>query len=292
MADDKGDRIRAFFQAEAEALLARFKNIERLIPHASHAGCAHTGEEGRFVEELARSFLRRHLPEQIGIGTGFILRIATKEGDFDLSRAQAEHDRQSRQLDVIIYDRARFPVYESFGDFVIVPCEAVLGVISVKKTLYGKDLAPEVGSLREVADLCHQPGIRGPHLGLLAFQREENATPASLCEAAMKALKALPGCRFDALANEIAVLNEFVLFKFCPDGPNASHASYCCVAADGDESHVVLQRLLQSLLSVFYHRQAAVKRPGFVSFNKGTFMNSLSVGQIPTVPATPQPSRR
>lgn len=282
MTDTKGDRVREFFRAETEALVARFQNIERLLPHEDRAGSAHPGEEGRFVEELVKSFLRRHLPAQVGIGTGFVLRVATKIGSDDNSRAETESDRHSRQLDVIVYDKTRFPIYETFGDFVIVPPEAVVGIISVKKTLYSSQLNKELRTLQETASLCAQPNIRGPHTGLLAFQCEPTKTPDALADDALNALKSMSSISFETLANEVSVLQQFVLFKFLPNRGKKS-APYRLIQAQGADGHIVLQRVLQSILGVFYDptRQAAPARPGFVSFHKGTFGSSPCLGEVP-----------
>ena len=38
----------------------------------------------------------------------------------------------STQLDIIVYDSAKYPIFQRFGESVIVPPEGVVGIISVK----------------------------------------------------------------------------------------------------------------------------------------------------------------
>ena len=61
----KGERVRNFFNSESKALHALYRNIETLIPSAKRSGAAHTGEEGRYIEALLRSFLNKHLPKEL-----------------------------------------------------------------------------------------------------------------------------------------------------------------------------------------------------------------------------------
>lgn len=62
--------------------------------------------------------LKRHLPKNVSVGTGFIV----------------NQDRISTQIDIIIYD-IKYPLMFEQGDFVIVPSESVLGIVEVKSSL-------------------------------------------------------------------------------------------------------------------------------------------------------------
>lgn len=81
-------------------------------------GDRHWGEEGRFKEIILRNHLRRFLPTNVGIGTGFI----------------KGRNKLSRQIDIIVYE-IQSPVFFREGDFVILPPESVLGLIEVKTKL-------------------------------------------------------------------------------------------------------------------------------------------------------------
>jgi hypothetical protein len=165
--NQKGARIRRFFNAEAQALRDKFLMMETLIPAVGRTGSGHVAEEGRYLEALLRDFLNKHLPSDVRAYSGFILRPATKTGVDDLRRVKTSDDEHSTQLDVIIYDISRFPIYERFEEFVVVPPEGVIGIVSVKKTLRLADLTKELNSLRRAASLCEQENIRGPYLACL-----------------------------------------------------------------------------------------------------------------------------
>ena len=80
-------------------------------------GAAHNYESGIFREGLLREFLRDILPKALEVGSGFIY-------GFD-------EVPTSGQLDVVIWDSSHHsPVYRT-TEFVIVPPEAVVSVISL-----------------------------------------------------------------------------------------------------------------------------------------------------------------
>lgn len=78
-------------------------------------GSTHWGEDGRHKEVILINFLKRFLPNNIEVGTGFI-----KEGD-----------NISTQIDIIIYDPS-LPLYFKENDFIIAHPKSVLGIIEVK----------------------------------------------------------------------------------------------------------------------------------------------------------------
>lgn len=85
-------------------------------------GSIHWGEEGRYKEAVLRSIIRRFLPENVSIGTGFILK---KEND---------EIKISSQIDIIIYDNT-YPVLFAEGDFLITTPTNVKGIVEVKTNL-------------------------------------------------------------------------------------------------------------------------------------------------------------
>lgn len=284
----KGHRIRQFFEAEAQALLRRFRVIETLIPAPSGRGSGHRGEEGRHIETLLRDFLNRHLPSDIRALSGFILRPATKTGSDDLQRVETSDDEHSSQLDIIVYDLARFPVYERFEEFVVAPPEGVVGIISVKKTLRLRDLEGELKSLERAARLCQQEGARPPYLGLFAFAGEDQS-PEKLGEDIFKRIEAHSAQKpFDTMVNEVTVFDKLVVFKFSQRDSPRGLARFVRIDCLDKTSHdialnIPLQRMLQSILGVYYDtaRGATVERPGFVSFHKGQFRDAPVLGNVP-----------
>ena len=97
----------------------------------------HWGEEGRYKEEVFKNILKRFLPNNLSVGTGFILN----------SKELGEHD-SSKQIDVIIYDNS-FPVLFREADFVIIPAEGVRGIVEIKANLLGQSLSDVVNISNE-----------------------------------------------------------------------------------------------------------------------------------------------
>lgn len=82
----------------------------------------HAGEKGRLNETHLVRVLRNYLPDKFGVGTGFIL-----SGGASI--------QQSRQCDIVIYDRSNNTPFYSSEAWQIFPIEMVYGVIEVKTTL-------------------------------------------------------------------------------------------------------------------------------------------------------------
>lgn len=278
----KGLRVRDFFAIEADTLLQRYKVIETLLPHDKTSGAAHRGEEGRYIEALVRTFLNKHLPANLRAVSGFILCPSTKTDVQNTARVTEYPDRHSSQLDIIIYDIDAYPVFEQFEEFCIVPPEGVIGVISVKKTLYNGDIAGEIAALKGAADMCRVSGRRGPFTALLAFTANE-ASDKKLNDRIFSAVYAAhANAAFDPMINEISVLARTCVFKTRIDNGGIKGARYIAIDCR-EETHIPLQRLLQSLMSVYYDpsRMDTKRRPGFASFRQRTFADAPELGHVP-----------
>lgn len=94
-------------------------------------GNAHWGEEGRYKETILRSVLRKFLPKNIDVGTGFVLKREDKE------------TKISDQIDIIIYDN-RYPVLFEEGDFIVTTPANVRGIIEVKTSLDTRKLGNSI----------------------------------------------------------------------------------------------------------------------------------------------------
>lgn len=156
--------ISKYFDDVAKSLMSNYKRFETLIPNTTllidsdetKGGSDHTGEEGRFLESVIRSFLNKHLPQNLRALSGFIIRPAALCGDNDTRRLRDQlEDKHSPQLDIIVYDVGNYPVFEQFDDFAIVPPEGVYAIISVKKQLRMDDIEHELKALAYSASLCH-----------------------------------------------------------------------------------------------------------------------------------------
>ncbi|MFV8226224.1 DUF6602 domain-containing protein [Christiangramia aquimixticola] len=274
----KGKRVRELFNSEAEQLLSIYKNIEKLIPNEKTSGSAHHGEEGRYIEYLIRDFLNKHLPQQLEAFTGFIHRPATKTGDGDRTRRRKEFDKHSAQIDIIVYDKANYPIFERFEEFVVVPPEGVIGIISIKKALRTSELEKEIKSLINAVSLCRHYDrngkvVRGPSTTIFTFKNM--ICPNSSFEKRMRTIykkieNSHKDITFDQCIGQIIALDSYSLFKRRPNDEESfdKNANYIAFNNSKNEYyHFPLQFLLTSILSSFYHQtRTPIHRPGFTSF--------------------------
>ncbi len=90
-------------------------------------GSSHWGEEGKYKEAILRNVIKRFLPSNLSIGTGFVI----KKND--------NNPQISSQIDIIIYDNT-IPVLFSEDDFVITTYKNVKGIIEVKTKIRNNQL--------------------------------------------------------------------------------------------------------------------------------------------------------
>ena len=164
-----GERLEKYWAAEMQAVIDKYRQFEILIPSTYTKGAGHRAEDGRYVESLLKSTLKKFLPGGLEIFSGFILKVGAKSWDAN-SKKYVVEDKHSTQLDMIVYDKECAPVYQVFADTAVVPPEGVIAVISIKKRLYASDLKPEFTALKNVAELCAQSGKKGPFLGLVGME--------------------------------------------------------------------------------------------------------------------------
>lgn len=110
-----GERIEKYWAAEMRSAIEKYRQFEILIPAASGEGAGHRGEDGRYIESILKTTLKKFLPDGLDILTGFILRAGVKSPDSGKKRRRDE-DEHSTQLDLIVYDTEHMPVYQRFGD--------------------------------------------------------------------------------------------------------------------------------------------------------------------------------
>lgn len=98
---------------------ARIKHMGELYELAG--GIEHDGEKGAFREFFVHELLRPLLPGHFGVGAGVV--------------TDALGQRQSPQVDVIVYDRRRMPPLMLAGSSGIYPIDSVVAVCEVKSQL-------------------------------------------------------------------------------------------------------------------------------------------------------------
>lgn len=99
-------------------------------------GSTHWGEDGRYKEVILMNFLKRFLPNNIEVGTGFI-----KDGD-----------NISTQIDIIIYNSS-LPLYFKENDFIIVQPKSVLGIVEVKSNPNRNKIAEAIFKASKVGEI-------------------------------------------------------------------------------------------------------------------------------------------
>lgn len=266
-----GTRIQKYWSNEMQAMLDTYKQFQILIPAEGRNGAAHNGEDGRYVETLIREYLKRYLPKELEVLTGFILRPAVKTGLRNRNRKN-EKDSHSTQLDILIYDSGRYPVFQRFGENVIVPPEGVVGIISVKKNLHENDIVHEAQALKAASKLCrciNDDGdpVRGPFLALVAmdsFEKRIKATEQWIFEKLVGVYSKENDC-FDDLLGYIGSLNGWSIFKKRPK--NREVGEFIYFKHNEKELHMGFQFLLTGILSVYYDKtRNYISRPGFTAF--------------------------
>ena len=262
-----GRRVQNYWSNEIKAMLETYRQFQVLIPSKEVEGSAHNAEDGRYVETLIREYLKKYLPRELEVLTGFILRPAVKTELDNRSRRNKE-DTNSSQLDIIVYNSGRYPVFQRFGESVIVPPEGVIGIISVKKKLNTNHIIPEIESLRSASKLCHcssqDTPLRGPFLALVSME-STNIRPSTIFNK-MKSTYSNQDDYFDNLIGYIGSLNGWTIFKKRPP-QRGNNADYIYFTHNDQEMHLGLQFILTGILSVFYDKtRSSTSRPGFTGF--------------------------
>lgn len=98
----------------------------------------HPGLKGNSFEEIFKKFLREYLPESLDISTGLLV---------DSNR------NFSKQLDVIISDKAKTPIFFRSGDIRVIPIECAYTVIEIKSFLNSKELDKVFENMKSVKSL-------------------------------------------------------------------------------------------------------------------------------------------
>lgn len=284
-----GERVRQFLNAEVDSLLATYEQFAHLLPNPQTDGAEHRGEDGRYIEALVRGYLRKLLPTSLEVASGFILRPAVKTGIQGRERSGSK-DSHSDQLDILIFDSTKCPVFARFEDAVIVPPEGVVAIISVKKHLRSADIERECKALAKAARLCQcldaqDHPMRGPFLSLMGMKVVGAPKRKSLGKWVFDRIKSSfangdSTPTFDQVVGHVGALDDFSVFKKRPSKA-CTNAEFIEIVHQDGESHLGLQMILTGILSVYYDpSRTNVRRPGFSGFQPGRPHDS-DLGVIP-----------
>lgn len=264
-------------------MLDTYKNFEALIPSNHKSGSAHAGEDGRFVENLIRSFLCKYIPKELEVFSGFIVRPAVKTNKNSKTRSN-DTDCHSTQLDIIIYDSAKYPIYMRSNDMAIVPPEGVIGIISVKKTLNNDDIKNELAALKEASKLCRIKDKRPPFLALVSMDNNIHRKRPETLNWILKKMDEVysddDDAGFDDVVGYIGSIRHWSIFKIRPTKKDPYRAVFKSFRhSNEDDMHLGLQFLLTCIFSVYYDSSRNfVPRPGFTGFPKD--VESKDLGAI------------
>lgn len=162
-------------------------------------GNHHWLTDGEWKESVLRAVFRRHLPQSMGVGSGFVI---TPEGP-------------STQIDILIYDRTK-PVLYQDGDLLIVTADLCLAIIEVKTYLKPAALRDAFQKLSNCRDIVSRSAQSRPVTGLFAFDHDDDDHELLLDE-----LKHAVAGRSRRLINCVALgRNLFARYWECrPEGP-------------------------------------------------------------------------
>jgi len=102
-------------------------------------GTSQAYSSGIFRESLIRDFLKRILPKSVSIDSGFIYGFDKVE--------------TSGQIDIIIWDSSKYGSIFQTSEFVVVPPESVIAIITVKSNMNNSDIESGLHNLSSVIDL-------------------------------------------------------------------------------------------------------------------------------------------
>jgi len=119
--------------------------------------CDHWLTDGEWKESVLRTILRRHLPSDVRVGRGFVVK---------------RHSCSS-QIDVLIFDGSA-PILFQDGDLVFVTTEAVKGIIEVKTSVRKSDLLNIAEKLADNSEFVgrKRDGHQDVFIGLFSYDSE------------------------------------------------------------------------------------------------------------------------
>lgn len=186
----------------AAEFLAYEKRVRHLIDDANW------GEEGRYKEIILRNYLKRVLPKNISVGTGFIRR----------------QDAITSQIDIIIYDHS-YPLLFSEGDFIVAVPENVIGIIEVKTNIEPGTICEIINTANNNAEVICGSTDKRLFNGIFSFNshRRLNSYIQNLKEFNYEPLlenrnfNQMNSGKLHSCVNHIALGNRYFI-KFWPNG--------------------------------------------------------------------------
>lgn len=154
--------------------------------------------DGEWKESVLRSVLKRHMPENVGVGRGFII----------------SENGASSQIDVLLYDTS-YPILFRDGDLVFVTPEAVKGIIEVKSKANNRNMKDAFKALSKNAslicdDLSENDSV---FVGYFAYESSQRIIDERVFERLQSAYN-----QHGRIVNHVCIGNEG-FYKFWMDNP-------------------------------------------------------------------------
>lgn len=232
--------IISLFNFECDKLLNGVDLFRKMLPSEDSAASVHHGEEGRFVENLVIEFLRKSLPSQLEVSTGFV--VSSK--DFNI---------KSGQVDILVYDKQRYVPIMKYGDAVVIHDQALVAAISVKKNIVRTQITEEFRALSKIGSMCGKNGNPKPYLAVFAMDIRGLANfTDTVNDSFDKILEAFPerenGWSGNEMVNDLIVLNKFLIKKKEWRGKDEEReVRYIMCGGSGVHRHLYVQHLVYGI---------------------------------------------
>lgn len=186
--------VSEYFQSLSSELNATKNRIRNFI------GVNHLPTDGEWKESVLRTVLRRHLPNTVKVGRGFVVNPR----------------RPSTQIDLLIYDSAK-PILFQDGDLVMVTSDAVLGIIEVKTRTDINQFAPVIIRLAENAERIYESlnDDRNIFVGLFAYDSNLSDHHS---QRVLETLQSTANQDVKRVINHVSLGNSFFV-RFWPKSP-------------------------------------------------------------------------
>jgi hypothetical protein len=129
MSENTADLTRIFDEISKE-MRSNFNKIRVALKNS--------GSKGESIEEIVRKFLQEYLPKNLAISSGMIV---------------DSNGNSSKQIDIIIYDALKTPIFFKSGHIQVLPVECVYSVIEVKSMLNKDELEKIFANMDSVRNL-------------------------------------------------------------------------------------------------------------------------------------------
>ena len=240
-------RLITYCRGVAEEFNSRINRVRNFVSN-------HNLTSGTANESILRDFLSVHSPSNYEVATGFICRLFPRTCGCENCRGK-ELQWASRQCDILIFDRANYPLVFSEGTIRFVNPSSVRMAIEVKTNLNSKKQVQEamenISSARQMIprqDVNGGSSYAGERRAFFIF-----AFKSLKVETVLKHLKNEPArCSFHNPTGIILFEKEKIILQQMPWKSDSSEVEYDVL--DIDKANIITFLYLAFLNSLGYFR--------------------------------------